>query len=205
MSIHAMQHILDPTSGAVEAWLAERGLPKYRARQVQRALYAGRVTDFDEIHELPKSLRSELAADFRIWTTHVVAQRRADDGTEKLLLELADLYRSARDEAEGAVMLLEMVIRQGPPEHEPAALERLRVLFLEEERYDLYVEILRRQAERFDKDSTRARALAELGEALEWKVGDGVAAEREYRSALAFAAQVDLTLEAVPALEEGPA
>lgn len=103
----------------------------------------------------------------------------------EVLLALADLYRSARDEAEGAVMLLDLVVREGPPELEPAALERLRVLFLEEERFDLYVEILRRQAERLDSDSARARALVELGEALEWKLGDGVAAEREYRSALA--------------------
>lgn len=103
----------------------------------------------------------------------------------EVLLTLADQYRTVRDEAEGAVMLLEMVTKEGPAELEPAALERLRVLFLEEERYDLYVEILRRQAERTGLDAQRARALAELGEALEWKLGDGVAAEREYRSALA--------------------
>jgi hypothetical protein len=103
----------------------------------------------------------------------------------EVLLTLGDLYRTARDEAEGAVMVLEHVIREGPPELEGAALERLRVLFLEEERYDLYVEILRRQAERAEDDRARARALAELGEALEWKLGDGAGAEREYRSALA--------------------
>lgn len=103
----------------------------------------------------------------------------------EVLLTLADQYRTVRDEAEGAVMLLELVTKEGPAEMEPAALERLRVLFLEEERYDLYVEILRRQAERTGLDAQRARALAELGEALEWKLGDGVAAEREYRSALA--------------------
>lgn len=109
----------------------------------------------------------------------------------QVLLDLADLYRSYRDEAEGAVMLLEQVVRDGPREHTDAALERLRVLFLEEERFDLYVEILRRQAERVDEDTRRARALAEVGEALEWKLGDGVAAEREYRAALAVDARCE--------------
>ena len=40
--------------------------------------------------DLPKAVREELAGEFQIWTTRVAARRQADDGTEKLLLELAD-------------------------------------------------------------------------------------------------------------------
>ncbi len=117
---------------------------------------------------------------------------RGSEARASACLELADLYRTARDEAEGAVMLLETIIREGPPARELDALERLRVLFLEEERWDLYVEILRRQAERAPDDATRARALADVGDALEWKLGDGPAAEREYRSALAVDPRCEL-------------
>ncbi len=39
---------------------------------------------------LPKQLRAMLAESFDLWTTRVAAHRRADDGTEKLLLELSD-------------------------------------------------------------------------------------------------------------------
>ena len=40
--------------------------------------------------DLPQALRNELAADFTLWTTSVVRHTQADDGTEKLLLALAD-------------------------------------------------------------------------------------------------------------------
>ena len=40
--------------------------------------------------DLPKPLREALAADFRLWTTRVVAHKKSEDGTEKLLVELAD-------------------------------------------------------------------------------------------------------------------
>ena len=39
---------------------------------------------------LPKALRANLADGMRLWTTDVVRHTRADDGTEKLLLQLAD-------------------------------------------------------------------------------------------------------------------
>ena len=43
--------------------------------------------------DLPKELRANLAADFTIWTTNVARHSQAADGTEKLLLELADKQR----------------------------------------------------------------------------------------------------------------
>ncbi len=43
--------------------------------------------------DLPRGLRADLEADFRVWTTSVAVHQRADDGTEKLLLELADGQR----------------------------------------------------------------------------------------------------------------
>jgi 23S rRNA (adenine2503-C2)-methyltransferase len=43
--------------------------------------------------DLPKSLRGALEAEFQIWTTTIAKHNRADDGTEKLLLELHDGQR----------------------------------------------------------------------------------------------------------------
>ncbi len=88
-----MQHILEPSSNALTAWLAERNLLAYRARQIRGALFERRVGDFAEMTELPKDLRSQLAADFRIWTTTIAKHHQAADGTEKLLLELHDGQR----------------------------------------------------------------------------------------------------------------
>jgi 23S rRNA (adenine2503-C2)-methyltransferase len=74
----------------LETWLAERGLPHFRAAQVRHWLFAGRARIFDDMTDLPKPLREALAAEFRLWTSRVVAHRKTDDGTEKLLIELAD-------------------------------------------------------------------------------------------------------------------
>jgi 23S rRNA (adenine2503-C2)-methyltransferase len=70
--------------------MAEHGLPGYRAAQVWRWLFEKRADDFDEMSDLPKSLRTVLAQHFRIWTSMVAFHQKAADGTEKLLLELAD-------------------------------------------------------------------------------------------------------------------
>lgn len=88
-----MQHILEPGADTLTNWLAERNLPAYRARQVRGALFERRVGDFAEMTELPKDLRIQLAADFRIWTTTIAKHHQAADGTEKLLLELHDGQR----------------------------------------------------------------------------------------------------------------
>jgi 23S rRNA (adenine2503-C2)-methyltransferase len=40
--------------------------------------------------DLPQTLRNELATDFSLWTSTVARHTQADDGTEKLLLTLAD-------------------------------------------------------------------------------------------------------------------
>ncbi len=40
--------------------------------------------------DLPKALREKLAGDFCLWTTQIARHKTTDDGTEKLLLKLAD-------------------------------------------------------------------------------------------------------------------
>ena len=75
---------------ALEAVLEERGLERFRARQVFRWIYRHGVTAFEAMTDLPQSLRTTLAAGFRLTTPRMVSRDRSIDGTEKFLLRLAD-------------------------------------------------------------------------------------------------------------------
>ena len=86
------RHVLDPASG-LAAWLGQRSQPEWRARAIRRWLHGRRAAAFADMTDLPRGLRADLEADFRVWTTSVAVHQRADDGTEKLLLELADGQR----------------------------------------------------------------------------------------------------------------
>jgi 23S rRNA (adenine2503-C2)-methyltransferase len=57
---------------------------------VRRWLFARRAAGFEEMTDLPRALRDELARDFTLWSTQIAQHTKADDGTEKLLLTLAD-------------------------------------------------------------------------------------------------------------------
>jgi 23S rRNA (adenine2503-C2)-methyltransferase len=88
-----MRHLLDLNDEALRAWLAERNYPAYRAGQIRRWIYESRAGSIDEMSDLPRALREALAAEFALWTSQIVVQRRADDATEKLLLEWPDHHR----------------------------------------------------------------------------------------------------------------
>ncbi len=88
-----MRHLLDLTPEELKGWFAARELPAYRAGQVRRWLFQRLADDFEAMTDLPGPLRRQLAEEFRIWTTGVAAGQKADDGTEKLLLELDDNER----------------------------------------------------------------------------------------------------------------
>jgi 23S rRNA (adenine2503-C2)-methyltransferase len=85
-----MNPIFDPDDLALADWLQTQGQPRYRIGQVRAALYGQHANEWGEISSLPKTLRTALAESFALWTTRVVTQRQAADGTRKLLLELSD-------------------------------------------------------------------------------------------------------------------
>ena len=86
-----MRHLLDPeTWKSLKPWLAERGQPVFRAAQIRKWVFEGRAAGFDTMSDLPKQLRADLAAEFRLWTSQIVRHLQSADGTEKLLLQLAD-------------------------------------------------------------------------------------------------------------------
>ena len=87
-----MLHLLEPDV-PLAAWLADRGQPAWRAGTIRRWLFAGRTESFAGMTDLPKGLRDDLARDFTLWTTTIARHHQADDGTEKLLLQLHDGQR----------------------------------------------------------------------------------------------------------------
>ena len=85
-----MVHLFNAIDELLTPWLKERGQGAYRLGQVRRWLFAQRARDFREMTDLPQALRDELARDFTLWSSQIARHTQAEDGTEKLLLTLAD-------------------------------------------------------------------------------------------------------------------
>jgi 23S rRNA (adenine2503-C2)-methyltransferase len=83
-------HLLEPDFESLNQWLLAHGQPAFRGGQVRKWLFEKRASGFDEMTDLPRTVREGLAADFEVWTTRIVRHQQASDGTEKLLLQLAD-------------------------------------------------------------------------------------------------------------------
>lgn len=72
------------------AFMAEEGLPPYRARQVVRHLWMKPVASFDEMSDVPRALRERLASRFSIPRLEIDVDQQSSDGTRKFLFRLAD-------------------------------------------------------------------------------------------------------------------
>ena len=72
------------------AFLADLGQPPYRADQVLRWIYVAGADRFDAMANLPAALRDRLRRLAVLHTTVVATAQRSNDGTEKLLVRLAD-------------------------------------------------------------------------------------------------------------------
>jgi 23S rRNA (adenine2503-C2)-methyltransferase len=86
--------ILDLTperaSAALAHWLAERGEPPYRLRQLLPRLWQRPVRGWVEATELPRPLRDLLAAEWPLPRLVSETRQRSADGTEKFLWRLPD-------------------------------------------------------------------------------------------------------------------
>ncbi|HEV3214418.1 MAG TPA: 23S rRNA (adenine(2503)-C(2))-methyltransferase RlmN [Vicinamibacterales bacterium] len=74
----------------LEAALAAIGYPAFHARQIYSWIYRKGVTDFEQMTDLSRQLRADLARRFRISTPTVREKDTSEDGTVKFLLELED-------------------------------------------------------------------------------------------------------------------
>jgi 23S rRNA (adenine2503-C2)-methyltransferase len=86
----ARRPLLEVPSEEMLAWLHAHGQAPMRARQMRRWLLCGRATSFEQMSDLPKQLRDELAAAFRPLGSEISRHLISCDGTHKLLLRLHD-------------------------------------------------------------------------------------------------------------------
>ncbi len=83
--------LYDLTLDELTALLAGWGQPAYRARQVWEWLYKHFALTFDEMTNLPGTLRERLAAETRLSIGDIVlSQLSADNQTKKVLFQLPD-------------------------------------------------------------------------------------------------------------------
>jgi 23S rRNA (adenine2503-C2)-methyltransferase len=89
-----LRAISEVDSASLAAWLAARGEPAYRAGQILAGAHRPEAACFDDLTDLPRSLRSDLGDAFRFSTivdNHVIG---ADGGlTAKAVHELGDGQR----------------------------------------------------------------------------------------------------------------
>ena len=88
-----MNALLELSTDQLRQWFIEHSLPAYRAGQVRKWIFQKRAAAFDAMTDLSAALREQLSTEFHIWTTRVAEHHRAEDGSEKLLLELHDAHR----------------------------------------------------------------------------------------------------------------
>lgn len=85
-----MPSIFAALPNGLQNWLREIEQPAFRYRQIAKWLFSGRAGSFDDMTDLPQSLRKQLTETFEFWSTEVVKHTKAADGTEKLLLRFRD-------------------------------------------------------------------------------------------------------------------
>src|SRR5947207_94527 len=85
-----LRPILETPRVDLLAWLAEHGQPRMRAGQIHRWLVAGRAESFEQMTDVPRALRQQLAGAFQALGTRSDCHQSAGDDTHKLLLRLTD-------------------------------------------------------------------------------------------------------------------
>ena len=77
---------LEELQAQFQAW----GQPSYRAEQVLEWLYRRRVTDWEAMTNLPRSLRQQLQDSFTLHSLELVRKQGSHDTTQKFLWRLSD-------------------------------------------------------------------------------------------------------------------
>ncbi len=86
-----MPSLYDLSLVELESWVAERGQPKYRARQVWEWAYRHLAPSYDEMTNVPAALRASLAAGLPFPAMDTVREQTSDDAlTRKRLIRLHD-------------------------------------------------------------------------------------------------------------------
>jgi 23S rRNA (adenine2503-C2)-methyltransferase len=86
----ATSPILGESEEQLRALLSGMGEKPYRAGQILEWVYQRGATRFEDMTNLPRSLRARLAESHHVYESTIAAESAATDGTRKLLLRWAD-------------------------------------------------------------------------------------------------------------------
>ncbi len=84
------RHFLDLDLPQLRRYVEQLGEKPFRAGQIWKWVYHRRAESFDQMTDLPQSLRTQLASDYVLFGCQIVKHQTSSDGTEKFLLRLAD-------------------------------------------------------------------------------------------------------------------
>src|SRR5205814_3822162 len=82
--------LLDLEPNELRSWLEVHGEPPMRTRQLYRWIFAGRAESFEQMTDLPHTLRQTLAGELVLFGSRIARHLQSSDGTHKLLLRLPD-------------------------------------------------------------------------------------------------------------------
>ena len=74
----------------LEEFVTSLGQPRFRAKQIGEWIWSKNVSSFDDMTNIPKSLREQLAERFSLGGTTEVTRQLSRDGSRKYLLRFAD-------------------------------------------------------------------------------------------------------------------
>jgi 23S rRNA (adenine2503-C2)-methyltransferase len=89
-SCNLLDHAPEHARTVLRDWVAERGLPPYRAGQMLRRLWQAPIESWDHATDLPAALRSELSRAFPLARLTADTIQQSADGTRKYLWRLSD-------------------------------------------------------------------------------------------------------------------
>jgi 23S rRNA (adenine2503-C2)-methyltransferase len=75
---------------ALAAWLEDHGEPSFRSKQILDWVWKKKVGSFDDMRNLPATLRGKLAASFRLSSLEHSTTQGSEDSTRKFLFRLHD-------------------------------------------------------------------------------------------------------------------
>lgn len=81
------ENLLGCDRGQLAEWMAGRGQPAFRARQMMRWVHRRLETDYSKMHDLARPLRERLAAESVCEAPKVTGESAASDGTRKFLFD----------------------------------------------------------------------------------------------------------------------
>ena len=94
----------------LQSLIAGQGKEKFRAEQLYRWVYKSGVQDFDQMTNLGKEFRTELASKFKFLLPIVQKQLDSVDGTRKLLVDVSPWMNQGSSERAASLQTVEAVL-----------------------------------------------------------------------------------------------